>query len=407
MVKLRFAVRKFDPFERHLEACWEEYRQFVDTAVEMEFVPMDLEELYSSLFENKGLHNGDWDLVHLNTDWLAEAHQHGSIHALDRFVDEKLPEGGRTAWAPSLMSMQTFNGALYGLPFHDGPECLVYRKDLFEAEIEKQHFSEKYGRALVVPTNWEDFLQVAEFFNRPQDQLYGSVFAGYPDGHNAVFDFCLQLWSRGGELQDADGKIGLNQAPAIEALNFYRHLFEAGNALHPKSLTYESVQAGAAFARGEVAMMVNWFGFASWAQIDKESAVRGNVDVAAIPAQEGVEPTSLNVYWVYALPTGSAHKALAYDFLNFAVSAVQDKNLTLAGGVGCRRSTWADAEINQQIHFYGKLESLHASAKTLPRLANWPAIAHIIDEMVNLAVQTARTSEELLQEAQTKINLLT
>ncbi len=407
MVKLRFAVRKFDPFERHLRACWEAYRQSATVAVEMEFVPMDLPELYSSLFKNKGLHSGEWDVVHLNTDWLAEAYQNGGIHALDSMLEAKSPEGGKTAWAPTLMGMQTFNGALYGLPFHDGPECLVYRKDLFEAEIEQQHFREKYGRTLAVPTSWDEFLQVAQFFNRPEEHLYGSVFAGYPDGHNAVFDFCLQLWSRGGELQDANGKIALNQAAAIEALDFYRNLFQTADVLHPKSMDYESVQAGAAFARGEVAMMVNWFGFASWAQIDKDSAVRGKVDIAAIPAQKEVKPTSLNVYWVYALPEGSANKALAYDFMAFAVTAVNDKNLTLAGGVGCRYSTWLDAGINQQIPFYEKLGSLHESAKTLPRVANWPAIAHIIDEMVNQAVQTGRRSEELLQEAQTKINVLT
>ena len=31
---------------------------------------------------------------------------------------------------------------------------------------------------------------------------YGTVFAAFPDGHNTLYDFALQLWSRGGELTD-------------------------------------------------------------------------------------------------------------------------------------------------------------------------------------------------------------
>src|SRR5690606_21095882 len=140
-----------------------------------------------------------------------------------------------------------------------------------------------------------------------------------PDGHNAVFDFCIQLWSRGGDLLPDGASIKLDQPLAVEALDFYRSLFTAGKGLHPESANYESVQAGAAFARGEVAMMVNWFGFASWAQIDTASAVKGKVDVAAIPAAEGGMSPSLNVYWLYAIPEGSRYKQQAYDFIRFAV----------------------------------------------------------------------------------------
>lgn len=407
MVKLRFAVRKFDPFERHLEACWASYKAIAPAEMTIEFVPMDLEQLQQALLEHDGLQNGDWDLVHLNTDWLAQAYEEGGLYGLEDFIQADPPEGGAAAWSPSLLALQTFGDALYGLPFHDGPECLVFRKDLFESEAEQRDFYARYGRRLAIPRDWDEFLQVATFFNRPEQGLYGTVFAGYPDGHNAVFDFCLQLWSRGGELQDLNGAILLHQDIAVQALDFYRSLFKLGNALHPQSLSYESVQAGAAFARGEVAMMINWFGFASWAQIDPLSTVRGQVDIANIPAEHGISPPSLNVYWVYAIARGSKHKALAYDFLRYAVSAQNDKNLTLAGGVGCRYSTWHDAEVNQQINFYEKLAALHKNARTLPRLANWSAIANIIDDMVNLAVQTELPSEELLREAQLKINLLT
>src|SRR5690606_36518834 len=282
--------------------------------------------------------------------------------------------------------------------------CLVVRNDLFESEEEQARFRARYGKALERPTTWEDFLTVAAFFTRPEDNLYGTVFAGYPDGHNAVFDFCIQLWSRGGSLTRGDKAVDLDQPLAVEALDFYRAIFRNKSCLHPQSAAYESVQAGQAFARGEVAMMVNWFGFASWAQIDDASADKGRVDVAPIPsAVNGMSP-SLNVYWLYAIAQGSRHKAEAYDFIRFAVSKANDKLLTMEGGVGCRYSTWHDAAINHSIPFYGKLARLHQNARTLPRLASWTEIARVIDETVTAAVQSDEGSASLLAAAQKKIN---
>lgn len=404
MNKLRFAVRKFDPFEQALEKCWSAYQQLHPSDVEMEFVPLDLEQLTEAFFEKQGLQNGDWDIVHINTDWIARAYESKGLRVLNDLIAQNPPEGYDHAWPESLTNLQQFEDRIYGLPFHDGPECLVVRRDLFENKDEQTRFQELYGKSLTVPTTWEDFLTVADFFTRPEENLYGTVFAGYPDGHNAVFDFCIQLWSRGGELTDGDKVVQLNQPVAAEALDFYRALFQNQSGLHPQSAAYESVQAGQAFARGEVAMMVNWFGFASWAQIDEGSAVRGKVDIAPIPSKPGEMSPSLNVYWLYAIAQGSQHAALAYDFIRFAVSKENDKQLTLAGGVGCRYSTWQDEEINQSIPFYNKLAALHETAHTLPRLANWTQIAHIIDETVTNAVRSSQSSLSLLTEAQEKIN---
>ena len=404
MDKLRFAVRKFDPFERAMEKCWTAYKTLHPSDVEIEFVPLDLEELTEAFFAKNELHTGDWDMVHINTDWVAKAYESKGLAALDQFIRESPPEDVQQAWPVSLQGLQCFDGQVYGLPFHDGPECLVLRKDLFEDPQEQAAFQVRYGKPLQAPKTWDDFLDVAAFFTRPEENLYGTVFAGYPDGHNAVFDFCIQLWSRGADLAKDGKAVQLDQPLAVEALDFYRRLFTGEMGLHPESTRYESVQAGAAFARGEVAMMVNWFGFASWAQIDAASAVKGKVDVAAIPAAKGGQSSSLNVYWLYAIPEGSKHKALAYDFIRFAVSRQQDRLLTLEGGVGCRYSTWQDAEINTEIPFYNKLAELHESARTLPRLANWTEIAHIIDETVTSAIQTEESSASLLAKAQEKIN---
>src|SRR5690606_2627320 len=160
------------------------------------------------------------------------------LFVLNDLVQTAPPEDYANAWSDSLTGLQNFKGSIYGLPFHDGPECLVLRKDLFENTEEQRRFQEHYGKALEIPKTWDDFLSVADFFTRPEENLYGTVFAGYPDGHNAVFDFCIQLWSRGGELTDGDKVVQLNQPVAAEALDFYRALFQNQSGLHPQSAAY-------------------------------------------------------------------------------------------------------------------------------------------------------------------------
>ena len=110
--------------------------------------------------------------------------------------------------------MHQFDDIVLGLPYHDGPECLIYRTDLFEDPDEQARYLAQHGQPLNVPRTWDEFQQVARFFQRPETDLYGTVFAAYPDGHNTVYDFCLQLWTRGGELFDEQGKWNLQTEEA-------------------------------------------------------------------------------------------------------------------------------------------------------------------------------------------------
>lgn len=402
----RIAVRKFAPFETAMQLFWDKYCGFSGCKLSLELVVMDLHELHQSTLTNNGLANGDFDVAHINTDWIYEGFANSAFEVLNDKIDQNPPVNYPEAWSKSLLALQNFDGQIVGLPFHDGPECLIYRKDLFEDKQERENFQAKYGKQLKVPQTWDDFKDIAEFFHRPAQNLYGSIFACYPDGHNTVFDFCLQLWTRGGTLLDGNEAININTTEAVEGLSFYREFVKDENLVHPNSADFESVAAGLAFMKGEAAMMINWFGFAAMCEVNPTSTVRGKIDIDLLPSNGGKKSASLNVYWLYTIGKGSKHKDIAYDFLRFVTNTANDKLLTQTGGIGCRISTWNDQEINQQIPFYHKLDTLHKVAKTLPQKANWAKIASIIDEMVLNAINTTTNSAELVKLAQQKIDEL-
>ncbi|MNL73607.1 hypothetical protein D3C87_1990880 [compost metagenome] len=94
---------------------------------------------------------------------------------------------------------------------------------------------------------------------------------------------------------------------------------------------------------------------------------------------------------------------MAYDFLRFATTSESDKLLTKEGGIGCRKSTWKDEEINTLIPFYHKLEMLHENALTLPQTPIWPKVCEFIDHMVLKAINSDIPSAQLLEETQINI----
>jgi multiple sugar transport system substrate-binding protein len=398
--KLRIAVRRYGPFEEAMRRQFASFREATGCRLALDLVPLDLHPLQQALFDDGGFVNGDWDLAFTVTDWLADAIGRGLVVDLNRcgrLTDE--PD----AWIPALLAAQQQGPALYGMPYHDGPECLIYRADLFDDPGEQQAFASRYGRALAPPATWPEFAEVAGFFTRPADGLYGTVFSAYPDGHNTLYDFCLHTWSRGGEIRDGRGWT-VDTPAAREGLAFYRDMV-AGGLAYPDAGAIDSVESGAIFRRRRVAMMVNWFGFATSCELP-ESPLRGAVRIAPIPSSAGVPPATLSVYWVLCLAAGSRHREEALAFLRHLATAPMDKLATLLGVVGCRRSTWNDAEVRAAQPFYGELERIASGARTLPRSSSLPRFAAIVDRVIARTIGEETPIDAITREGQQEADRL-
>src|SRR3546814_16988578 len=76
---------------------------------------------------------------------FAEAQTEGLLEDLTPHMTRAPIPDFPDAWSPSLTTMQRFAGGFWGMPYHDGPECLIYRKDLLAAA------------GIAVPAPWDDF----------------------------------------------------------------------------------------------------------------------------------------------------------------------------------------------------------------------------------------------------------
>lgn len=396
----RIAVRRYEPFEEAIRAQWEAFEAKAQSGLRLDLVPFDLHPLEEALFASGGMARGDWDIAFVATDWVSAMDQLGCAIDLAPSLQADPPQDWPEGWTPSLLRLQTIDGRILGVPYHDGPECFIYRSDLFADPTMRKNFLLTHGRELAPPRTWQEFHQTARFFHDPANNLYGTAFAAFPDGHNSVYDFLLQLWTRGGNLIDANGQLQFSTAEAEDALTFYRQILNDRGAVHPECRTLDSVGLGAKFAAGELAMMVNWFGFATYAHTSPESSVRGHVNVTMLPCDPRSTSVSLNVYWILAIASGSPHRAAAWQFLRNTLSPAMDRLTTLSGAIGCRKSTWTDAEVNQMIPFYRQMEELHHVAREIPQRADWPSIARTIDTLVTRTITTNEPIAEVLAESQ-------
>ncbi len=401
--QFRIAVRKYAPFEEAIRVQWASFEEEARTGLALDLVALDLHPLEETLFASHGMRDGHWDVAFVATDWIAAMHAQGCALDLAPLLQAAPPQDYPEGWTDSLLRLQRVGSAVLGVPYHDGPECLIYRRDLFEDASLRADYKQQFGVELAPPTTWPEFHRIAQFMHRPEQGIYGTVFAAFPDGHNSVYDFLLQLWTRGGDLFDASEHARFETPEAVEALSFYRTILADRDAVHPECLQLDSVAAGLAFAAGKVAMMVNWFGFATMAHTSPDSAVRGLVDVTDIPRAGQGSTASLNVYWILAIAAGSPHHQVAWRFLRHVLTPTMDKLTTTMGAIGCRRSTWNDAEVNAAIPFYRQIEQLHTNAREIPQRADWPRIAAIIDEMVTANITTDRPVAELLRDADAKL----
>lgn len=407
MSKLKIVYRTFDGFERAFAqqaAAFQQQRP----DVEFDIIPLDPELLYETMVKDRGVLKPDYDVMLILTDWLPELMKFGGLTRLNDDLAANPPADWPQGWSESMQVLQRDSaGGIFAMPYHDGPEMFMYRADLFENPQEQAAFQQQYGYALKVPETWSQFRDMARFFTRPQQGLYGAIIAGLNDGHNNVYDFFIHLWSRGGRLFNEGWKPTFHDAIGREALQFYVDLIHVDQVCPPKTLEYDSVASGVAYADGTAAMMWNWCGFSAVAELPP-SKIIGQNRVGLVPRGDGASGRhmSLNIYWVLGIPAGSQQKGLAWEFIRHCASPEMDLVTALSGGTGVRLSTWRDPSIQQKFNYYTAIEAVHQNVESPPRIPEYPAINEIFNQMQWAAVRGSKSVEEALNHAASQVEAL-
>jgi multiple sugar transport system substrate-binding protein len=217
---------EWDP-AKYLQELVNEYEKETGVKVTVETAPWP--DFHTKAFTEFNAGGSAYDIVVGDSQWLGEGSVGGHYVDLSDFVKEhNLVE--RMA-APAMKYYSQYDGKYWAVPTEGDALGWAYRKDWFENPDEMAAFKAKYGYDLAVPQTWDQLLDIAEFFYRPDKNMYGAAIYSMAVGDAIVMGVENSVFAYGGSYGDyANFKVTgeLNSAKSVKALEDYRRLFTYG-----------------------------------------------------------------------------------------------------------------------------------------------------------------------------------
>jgi len=291
-----------------------------------------------------------FDIVHYSAAYIGDIAGGGYIIPLDDYIaaDERI------AWDDILPSygegIAVWDGKTYSVPFDGDNHILYYRSDAIDNPEYKEEFKKEYGYELAPPKTWEEYEDIARYFNGWDWDNDGKVNYGTLEymARNAQTFWayfsrtapyvCLPLghegYVPGGLFFNAETMEPYINSPGhIKSLENFIRMIELGP---PDMLGYAASEVRGGFVAGDGALALDWGDIGTMAQNPEISVVMGNINYSILPGtkevwshklQEWVEMTEVNHApflafggWLFSITNNCKNPDAAYDFLSFLTS---------------------------------------------------------------------------------------
>jgi multiple sugar transport system substrate-binding protein len=276
--------------------------------------------------------------------------QKGQLRPIDSLVaDPTLHDAGfkpeQQLFPEWWRELSSYGGKTYGFPFTSLTTFVCYRKDLLDDPANQRNFRARYHRELKPPATWLEYVQLAQFFNRPGEHFYGTYIQG-KRGLALWYEWLNLIYSFGGNILDVRhgwqyGDIVVNSPQNVAATEQYMKLIPFSP---PDTLNYGWSEAQSALQQGRVFMGLLWNDQAPFLEDPAVSKVAGKIGYSPIPSNSGESFSQLEGL-TYLIPTESKHAREAYRFLEWAMSAQVQVQQTLEGSSSARKSTYDDPKV--------------------------------------------------------------
>ncbi len=289
--------------------------------------------------------DGGLDVLVMRHRLLGALLQKGQVRSIDSLLSDPTLHDANFMPQEQLFpnwwrELSSYENSTYGYPFTGLTTFLCYRKDLLADPANQRKFRTRYHRELKPPTTWPEYMQLAEFFTRPNQHFYGTYIQG-KQGLALWYEWLNLIYSFGGNILDTQhgweyGDIVVNSRQNVAATQQYVKLIAFSP---PDTLSYGWNEAQSALQQGHVFMGLLWNDQAPFLEDPAVSKVAGKIGYSLIPSNTG-KPFSQLEGLTYLIPTESKHPREAYKFLEWAMSAQVQDQQQLHGNSSTRKSTY-------------------------------------------------------------------
>ena len=328
--------------------------------IQVKFVegPVSATDRYGLLLQTFQAQSTDIDVTQIDVIWpgdlaehLVDFNQYGGVEAVaDDF--------------PAIVTNNTVDGALVGLPWFTDGGLLYYRSDLLE----------KYGYS-APPKTWTELEEMAAKIQEGEraggnQDFWGYVWQGSPY-EGLTCDALEWVYSSGGgTIVSPEKIITINNEPAAEALD--RAYNWIGKITPPGVTSMMEEDSRRVWHAGNAAFMRNW-PYAYSLSNGEDSAVKGLFDAGALPgAEEGMSAATLGG-WQVAVSKYSKSIDASVKFANWLASTEQQKAAAIEISlIPTKQSLYEDPDVVAAQPFMAKLLPVFTSAVARPSTATAP-----------------------------------
>jgi len=310
-----------------------------------------------------------------------------------------------------------WNDKIVAYPLSGYTMNLMYRTDLFGDPAEKAAFLAEYGYELAVPQTIDQLTDVAEFFTRPDENLYGLSAAG-ARGTVAAQEYMTYLKMFGGSILDADGNVTLDEPIAIEALEFFVRTFDDWGL--PGAAGYWWSDREGAYRLGKLAMQMTWSIARPGYDTVGLSNIVGLTGMALPPVQPGIDNVFNFGGWGVAINAdiSAEQQELAWQFIKFITTPEAAKAwMSTPGsdygspgdtGLPIRLSTLVDPDLNAQFPYMSTMLTgfIQGDGNYRPRVPDYAQIESIMGLYVSEAITHEVTAAAALTQAAAEIRAI-
>lgn len=270
----------------------------------------DLHDRFATLFAAK---DTSFDVIMTWAGWSAEFGQAGWLQELDR---DALPQD---VIEPALDAV-SWDNKVYGIPKFASVQTMFWNKT---------HFKEAGLDPDTAPENWDEFVAAAKACTSGNRFGY-TCDIGNPAG--AYQNFLRALLLAGGELYDKDWNPQLNSEAGVEGLTKMVELLHLHKVMDPASLQITNASDLVdVFSQENTSIVFNWPFQWGTATADNAKTTAETVGNGLIPGIN-VRSASIDGSEGYAINVNSQNKQAAMKWLEFAASAVSQKEIVKKEG---------------------------------------------------------------------------
>lgn len=334
------------------------------TGIKVDFTLLPIDALSARLKAELNSGSPEIDIIQWTATFAGWLAPHMADHAkLLADSADRHPDFDWDDFLPSVRELATYKGKLLGIPYRVTASILNYQKPL----LAEAGFAEP-------PTNWETFLAAAQATTKPPAR-YGLGIWGR-QGPAMLGGFSPFLRGNGGRYFDpATLAIEINDARAVEALEYYGDLMTRYKVVVPDSITWEYDEIVAGGQRDRYAMTITLAPYGTLINDPKLSQTAGRWGWTVAPGRHSAADSRVSLNgWTFGVPAAGRNTEWAFEFIQFAASKQWMRRSLERGNAPPRTSVLTDPAVLDRFGWAPVLARALRTAQLEPREPFWPTM---------------------------------